>query len=106
MNYIKNTYDLSSIEAPFKNVTYSTESNIKEIEIKLSSTTEQVPTPTPTPTPSAVAKKEKFIESKMTLIQIQELAKVRGLDITKEGKQGKQIAKTKKELCDEMNAME
>jgi hypothetical protein len=42
----------------------------------------------------------------MTLTQLQEYAKVRGFDITKEGKQGKQIAKTKKELCDELNQSE
>jgi hypothetical protein len=121
MNYIRNTYDLASIEAPFKAVSYKSEST----QISVSS-----PSPSPSPLESSKVSessestvkvvvtgkpdksdksdkpKEKFVESKMTLIQIQELAKVRGLDITKEGKQGKHISKTKKELCDEMNSME
>jgi hypothetical protein len=93
LNTIKSIYDLASIEAPFKMVTIASVSVSSNIETKL----EVKENPNT---------KTKFIESKMTLTQIQELAKVRGLDITKEGKQGKQIAKTKKELCDEMNAME
>lgn len=118
MNYIRNTYDLASIEAPFKAVSYKSES--KQILASLQSPSESSKISESsesninvTTTINKIDKidfidkvKEKFVESKMTLIQIQELAKVRGLDITKEGKQGKQIAKTKKELCDEMNAME
>jgi hypothetical protein len=104
VSYIKNTYDLAAIESTFKTVLIAAN---KE-------TSQEIITPTPTSVAvttvnvnvNSNVEKVKFAESKMTLIQIQELAKVRGLDITKEGKQGKQISKTKKELCDEMNAME
>lgn len=120
MNYIRNTYDLASIEAPFKAVSYKSESmqisvslpsplessKVSESSESSESTVKVVVTGKPDKSDKSDKPKEKFVESKMTLIQIQELAKVRGLDITKEGKQGKHISKTKKELCDEMNAME
>jgi hypothetical protein len=94
---IKNNYDLGSIEVPFKMVNYNKVANI----------------PTLAPAPAEITEvnakdkpRQVFVESKMTLTQLQEYAKVRGFDITKEGKQGKQIAKTKKELCDELNQSE
>lgn len=98
INQIKVAYILSEVEHPFKMVR------------KLEAVAPVVPDTLVSEVPivQAIApivapKSTKYIESKMTLINLQELAKVRGIDITKEGKQGKQIAKTKKELCDELN---
>ena len=96
INQIKASYILSEVEHPFKVV--------RKVEV----VAPVIPNTSDSSVVQAIAlvvapKAAKYIESKMTLINLQELAKVRGIDITKEGKQGKQIAKTKKELCDELN---